>query len=169
MASPISFGDAYIMANIAFRLGKAFTKGRKSAPAEFREVENQLYALSAALSALEDAKTSGNFSHIPSTSHSSLPGKDGTVMTMLQGCRETLKHLEVIVEKYGIMSQQQDPDQPLLKRWNRELKANWRKIAWTTEGGDLATLRSQLTIHANSLNLVLGVAIKSGPIYSLMI
>jgi hypothetical protein len=160
MASPVSFGDAYLLATLALRLGRAFTKGRKSAPVEFREVENQLYSLGAALSALEDAKINGNLSRIPSNPQSSLPGEDDTVKIMLQGCRESLKHLEAIVEKYGIISQRQDSDQPLLRRWSRELKANWRKIAWTTEGGDLATLRSQLTVHANSLNLVLGVAIK---------
>jgi hypothetical protein len=48
MASPFSFGDAYQLSRLALKLGKAFTKGRKSAPTEFREVENQLYSLSAA-------------------------------------------------------------------------------------------------------------------------
>ncbi|KAF7533247.1 hypothetical protein G7Z17_g13540 [Cylindrodendrum hubeiense] len=57
MTSPISIGDAYLLAKLALKLGHAFTKGRKSAPAEFREVENQLYSLSAALSALKDVRT----------------------------------------------------------------------------------------------------------------
>jgi hypothetical protein len=52
MASPISVGDALALARLAIILGRAFTKGRHSAPDEFRDIESQLYSLSAALDAL---------------------------------------------------------------------------------------------------------------------
>jgi hypothetical protein len=55
MALPVSIGDVIAMAKLAKTIALAFTKGRKSAPAEFREVENQLYSLSTALAAFEDA------------------------------------------------------------------------------------------------------------------
>ncbi|KAL2191448.1 hypothetical protein L209DRAFT_661364, partial [Thermothelomyces heterothallicus CBS 203.75] len=54
MASPVSFGDAVAMAKIALRIANAFTQGQKSVPADFREVESQLYALAASLSAFRD-------------------------------------------------------------------------------------------------------------------
>jgi hypothetical protein len=172
MASPVSFGDAYLMGTLAFRLARAFTKGRKSAPAEFREVENQLYSLSAALRALKDAQAEGGAaisvdpSSLPATSHPRQTGNHDPLATMLQSCEETLKHLDATVGRYSCIVESQDSQQPHFKRWSREIKANWKRIVWTSEGGDLATLRSQLTVHTNALNLVLGVRTKYGSCYN---
>jgi hypothetical protein len=168
MTSPISIGDAYLMGRLALRLGRAFTKGRKSAPAEFREVENQLYSLSTALCALKDASTGDSAgvsieaSRPPRVSQQRHADGNDIIRSMLRNCEETLKHLEAIVEKYSCIGNPRNSEPPLLKRWTRDLRDNWKKIAWTTEGGDLATLRSQLTVHVNSLNLVLGVVVKYG-------
>jgi len=168
MVYSVSIGDVYLIAKLALRLGHAFTKGRKSAPNEFREVENQLYSLSAALSALGGSHMEGRIFistdlSQPQPRESSEAGQaDSTdaVGTMLRSCEETLRHLERIVEKYSCMGKSETSEQSVFKRWSRDLRANWKKVAWTLEGGDLATLRSQLTIHTNSLNLILGVAIK---------
>jgi hypothetical protein len=166
MASPVSFGDAYLMGSLAFRLGRTFTKGRKSAPTEFREVENQLYSLSAALCALKDANTSEiasvsiEASRLPRVPEQRHVDGDDIISSMLRNCEETLRHLEALVNKYSCIGTPRNSEVPLFKRWSRDLKDNWKKIAWTTEGGDLATLRSQLTVHVNSLNLVLGVVVK---------
>ena len=168
MASPISFGDAYIMGKLAFRLGQAFTKGRKSAPAEFREVESQLHSLSKALCALKDVKNEGGAGFAVAPSRTNAASQWGTTSdeeplnAILRSCEECLKHLETIVEQYSCIIEAQDSQQPRFKRWTRDIKVNWKKIAWTTEGGDLNTLRSQLTVHTNALNLVLSVATKYG-------
>ncbi|KIX00530.1 uncharacterized protein Z518_10670 [Rhinocladiella mackenziei CBS 650.93] len=163
MANPISFGDAYLAAKLALQLGRAFTKGRKSAPAEFREVENQLYSLSSALFALKDALSKNEFTvnMDPPNAQPRLAGSEETISVMLRSCEETLEHLKEIVGKYGCMVDPPDPQTPRLKRWKGDLKSTWMKVSWTKEGGDLATLRSKLTVHTNSLNLMLGVAINS--------
>ncbi|EGD98295.1 hypothetical protein TESG_05674 [Trichophyton tonsurans CBS 112818] len=175
MASPISVGDAYLMGKLAFQLGRAFTKGRKSAPAEFREVENQLYSLSAALQAFKTASRDGSASLRVDVS--SLPtgsrkqdetaddedDEDDVLAQVLRSCEQTLAHLESIVQKYGSIGRPrvQDAGQPRFRRWNDGLKHAWKTISWTTEGGDLATLRSNLTVHTNSLNLLLGVIVNT--------
>lgn len=167
MTSPVSFGDAVLMAKLALRIGRAFTTGRKSAPAEFLEVENQLYSLSAALAALQHAKESENGAslvidgfELPDNCASSHHNNQDIISGMLSSCKDTLEHLKTVVEKYSIISTSDDRDQPRMKRWSREAKVNWKKIAWTTEGGDLAVLKSNLTVHTNSLNLILGVVTK---------
>lgn len=161
MASPISFGDAILMGKLAWRLGQAFTKGRKKAPSEFREVEGQLYSLSKALESLGNAKIRDDAVVTPvasiATAAPPMAGEE-TIDPMLRSCQECLKHLEEVVEKYSCVTEQRDPQQPRFKRWSRDIRVNWRKVAWTSEGGTLETLRSQLTIHTNALNLVLGVA-----------
>lgn len=166
MASPISFGDAVAMSKIAWRIAHAFTKGRKSAPAEFREVENQLYSLSAALTAFKDV--CGDDVATVTIDSSKLPARfqkeeqDGmqTVSGILDSCSETLKHLEKMVEDYGVVGSQKDPTKPRLQRWSKELLRNYKKVAWTTEAGDLAALRSKLMVHTNSLDLVLGIVVR---------
>jgi hypothetical protein len=166
MASPVSFGDAVAMAKIARRIAQAFTRGYKSAPAEFREVENQLYSLSAALTAFKDL--CGTDIAAVTIDPASLPARfqkeeqDGpqTVSVILDSCKETLKHLEKIVQEYGVVAAPKDPTMSRLQRVSTELVKNYKKIAWTTEEGDLATLRSQLMVHTNSLDLVLGIIMK---------
>lgn len=169
MTSPLSIGDALLLAKIAFRIGQALTTGRKSAPAELREVESQLYSLSAALTALTEARESESSSpllvdpsKLPETVPSCFKVNQDIVLGMLDSCRQTLSHLESVVQKYSIIGTAPDPGQPLPlpKRWSRRLKADWKKIEWTTEGGDLAALKADLTIQTNSLNLILGVVIK---------
>ncbi|EZF31528.1 hypothetical protein H109_00513 [Trichophyton interdigitale MR816] len=175
MASPISVGDAYLMGKLAFQLGRAFTKGRKSAPAEFREVENQLYSLSAALQAFKTASRDGSaslrvdVSSLPTGSRKqdetadNEEDEDDVLAQVLRSCEQTLAHLESIVQKYGSIGRPrvQDAGQPRFRRWNDGLKHAWKTISWTTEGGDLATLRSNLTVHTNGLNLLLGVIVNT--------
>ncbi|KAI6083642.1 hypothetical protein F4821DRAFT_190588 [Hypoxylon rubiginosum] len=168
MAFQISIGDVVLMTQIAWRLAQTFTKGRKSAPAEFCEVENQLYSLSAALEALRSARERGdidirvdNSVSMPLRSEDQAHGQN-IVDNILRNCLQTLKHLENIVQKYSIILH---PTPTLstsrLGTWNQHLIKNWRKIEWTTEKGDLDALRSQIMIHANSLNLLLGISASS--------
>lgn len=166
MASPISFGDAVAMAKIAWHIAHAFTQGHKSAPAAFREVENQLYSLSAALTAFKDicgtdlAAVAIDPSKLPTRFQTQEQDGMQSVAGILDSCYETLKHLEKIVENYGVVVTPKDPAKSRFRRWSTEMTKNYKKIAWTTEAGDLAALRSQLMVHTNSLNLVLGIIVR---------
>jgi len=152
MASPLSVGDVIALSKLAITLGRAFTKGRRSAPEEFKEVESQLYSLSAALDAIT--------SLVPE----SAADKDAedSLSHAIQSCRRTLTHLEMVVTKYGVLKKDdtEKPDGSRFRRWKTGLKTGWKSIMWTTEGGDLAALRSNLTVHMNSLDLLLGVMAK---------
>lgn len=166
MSSPLSFGDAYLMAKLAYTIAQTFTTGRKSAPAEFQEVENQLYSLSTALFAFKKALDGGRAALSPDIDPSPEGNGTATIQTLLNNCERTLRHLETIVSKYGEVSEKTSTADsntqhtPLMKRWSNSLVKDYKKIAWTTEKGDLATLRSQLMVHTNSLDLVMGVIIK---------
>jgi hypothetical protein len=158
MASPVSIGDALLLAQIAWKLGRAFTKGRKSSISEFREVESQLFALGSALSALHDSGLAQNGDY------------SNALNSMLENCRATLSHLQGIVETYGKLGEtRDDTEAPAFKRWSSRLQKDWKAIKWTTEGGDLANMRSQLMVHINTLNLIMSITSKcvhnSSPIY----
>jgi hypothetical protein len=49
MAMTPSIGDILMLSQTAWRIGRAFTQGKKSAPAEFAEVEREADGLSEAL------------------------------------------------------------------------------------------------------------------------
>lgn len=89
-------------------------------------------------------------------------GQDGGAVldTMLENCRETLSHLEEIVQRYAKLKDGADPEAPIFKKWSKKLATDIKKIKWTTEGSDLLTMRSQLMVHINSINIVLGVVNK---------
>lgn len=157
MASPLSFGDCFLIAKLCWKLAEAFTSGRNSAPAEFREVENQLYSLSAALDGLQNARGKDVAT---SKAEKKVDDKWSTADKILLNCRETLEHLEAVVKKYAEVDQARDTSLPRIKRWGSDLSKNWKKVAWTKEKGDLATLRSQIAVHTNSLSLVLATITK---------
>jgi hypothetical protein len=124
----------------------------------FREVESQLFALGSALSALHDSGLAQNGDY------------SNALNSMLENCRATLSHLQGIVETYGKLGEtRDDTEAPAFKRWSSRLQKDWKAIKWTTEGGDLANMRSQLMVHINSLNLIMSITSKcvnnSSPIY----
>lgn len=46
---PLSVGDILMLSQTAWKIGRAFTQGKKSAPSEFSEVERESNGLSDAL------------------------------------------------------------------------------------------------------------------------
>lgn len=138
-----------MLSKLAWDISQAFTSGRKSAPAEFQEVQNQLSSLSHALESLK------------SLPRESLGQDDGapasSIAHILQNCRFTLEHLEALVNKYMIIDNDSGSSGSGKKRWREEIRKNWKKVRWTREGGDLTTLQHHLGVHINSLNLTIAV------------
>ncbi|RYC65938.1 hypothetical protein CHU98_g312 [Xylaria longipes] len=145
MVFQLSLGDGIRLAQIAWLLAQTFTKGRRSAPAEFQEIENELYGLSAALTAAENEQNNAQSSTNPAVPDNNRHAATQDIFEhIIQNCKQILNHLEEIVNKYTIVSEKRDPDKPKLKEWSKSIVRNWRKIEWTTEKGDLNTLRSQI-------------------------
>ncbi|KAJ6085095.1 hypothetical protein N7499_004724 [Penicillium canescens] len=149
MAFQISIGDALMLSKLAYDIALAFTSGRKSAPAQFQEVQNQLYSLSTALESFKSLSTEGE----EQTNQRPVDG----ISAIIQNCRMTLKHLELLVNKYMVIQDQDDKSKPQKRQWSAEISKNWKKVQWTREGGDLAKLQHNLGVHINSLNLAVAV------------
>ncbi|KAM0089634.1 hypothetical protein ACP6JD_007014 [Aspergillus fumigatus] len=148
MAFQISIGDVLMLSKLAWDITQAFTSGRKSAPAEFQEVQNQLSSLTHALESLKSLSGES-------------PGLDdgasaSSITPILQNCRFTLEHLDALVKKYMII-ENDGTGGPEKKRWRDEIRKNWKKVRWTREGGDLTRLQHNLGVHINSLNLTIAV------------
>ncbi|RLM00032.1 hypothetical protein CFD26_107921 [Aspergillus turcosus] len=149
MAFQISIGDVLMLSKLAWDISQAFTSGRRSAPAEFQEVQNQLSSLTHALESLKSLSREA-------------PGQDdggsvSSITPILQNCRFTLEHLEALVNKYMIIENDGASNGLEKKRWREEIRKNWKKVRWTREGGDLTRLQHNLGVHINSLNLTIAV------------
>jgi hypothetical protein len=150
MALPVSIGDALMLSKIAFSIGQAFTSGRKSAPAEFLEVQNLLYSLSKALELL--ARDVPDETQIGAKGSSQQPeAVDSILSHIITNCRITLVHLETLVSRYTELDQANPASG--VRKWKDELRKNWKKLRWTTEGEGLEKLKVTLTAHINGLNL----------------
>ncbi|CAI6098280.1 unnamed protein product [Clonostachys chloroleuca] len=163
MEFSFGIGDAFLMSKLAWNVAQVLTKGRKSAPREFHELEDQLYSLVAALTALKNAfysQDTPNSAENSSTPQTDLIGEEDlseALKKVLASCGRTLKHLEETMRKYGAMVEPHDANGTTMSKWAKVLAKDYKKIAWTTEKGNLDSLRSQITIHTNSLDLILGV------------
>lgn len=138
-----------MLSRLSYDIALAFTSGRKSAPAEFREVQNQLYSLSTALDSFKSLATQSE----EIADQSPIDG----ISAIIQNCRITLEHLEQLVKKYMVIQDPDDQSTPRKRQWSAEVLRNWKKVKWTREGGDLAKLQHNLGVHISSLNLAVAV------------
>lgn len=155
MSFGISLGDILVLSGLAYSIGKTLTTGRKLAPEEFQEVQNQLFAISNALRLLSSVLQKDGSTDVESAER---PEDDEVLSRMIQNCRSTLQYLEQVLKNYPELRQDSEKgcaDESTRKRWRRDLKENIKKIKWTTEGADLDKLRQNLATHVNALNLAI--------------
>jgi hypothetical protein len=157
MSLPISVGDTILLSQIAWNIGKAFTTGRKSAPAEFAEIQDLLFILGEALKVLaKDLPGSNQDAQAERAAEGQdeeAQAENALLAQMVMNCRSTLTHLKSMVDKY--MELDKKDGQRDQKKWKDEVKKNWKKLLWTKEGGDIMKLKTTLTAHINGLNLAL--------------
>ncbi|KAL8791601.1 MAG: hypothetical protein Q9195_005806 [Heterodermia aff. obscurata] len=148
MGSPLSVGDAMMLGSLAWKIGCAFTSGRSGAPSEFREVENELKSLQESFTNLAD--TLGEDGSISSRADDRT--KEG-LGTILSSCWETLKPLEVLVNQYQEL-QKREGNYPVTTHrvWRTSVIRNYKKLLWTSEGGNIQSLRNMLQLHVGSIN-----------------
>ncbi|KAF2463984.1 uncharacterized protein BDR25DRAFT_104635 [Lindgomyces ingoldianus] len=159
MGIPISVGDAILLSQIAWSIGEAFTSGRKSAPAEFAEIQDLLFTLGEALKVLAKDLPVGNQVAqaervADGQADNAVPEADDALLAqMILNCRSTLTYLKAMVDRY--MELDKNDGQRGQKKWKDEVKKNWKKLLWTKEGGDIIKLKTTLSAHINGLNLAL--------------
>lgn len=148
LASPLSVGDIILIAGIAYEVGKAFSSGTKSAPAEFAEVQSLLFSIGDAIELVGNTFRGKDQQDLPDDTASKLDG-------ILKNCQAVLKSLERFVDKYSILdpSQASKPGTKGARLWTRDILKNFKKVAWTTEGEGITKLKQTLTAHVHALSL----------------
>jgi hypothetical protein len=155
MSFRISLEDILRLSGLAYTIGKALTTGRKLAPDEFQEVQNQLFAISNALKVLSTTLQENVSKYAEEAGRQE---EDEILSQMVENCQSTLEHFNRVLQRYPELrpdSEEKLADESTRKRWRRELKENIKKIKWTTEGTGLGRLRQDLATHVNALNLAI--------------
>lgn len=148
LASPLSIGDAILLANIAYKVGKAFSTGAKSAPAEFAEVQSLLFSIGDALDLVGKTIPARHEQEVAEEAFAKIDG-------ILRNCQSVLKSLERFVDKYSVLdtSQASNSNTAGARVWKRDILRSFKKVAWTTERQGIAELKQTLTAHVQALNL----------------
>jgi len=145
MASPVSIGDAILLAKIAFSIGKAFTSGAKSAPGEFHEIQSLLTSISESLTILHDVVSMRQESNVarPLGKAHAIQGSPGAGTPLdklgqtLDDTRLVLKIAEDFISKYSIIvGDAQKLKQDAKGDWRLTLKRSWRTVLWSKDASE---------------------------------
>jgi hypothetical protein len=151
MAGMLSVGDILMLSQLGWRIGRTFTAGRKDAPHEFLEIEAEVNGLSKSLKLLAEALFANPDDNILAQAD------DETrvgVEKLLNSCKQTLQDLDSLVSEYQITVKTNTMGGFTVERlWSPLVLANYKTMVWTTEGGNIQTLKDILRTHRGTLTL----------------
>lgn len=147
-----SVGDIVMLSQVAWRIGRAFTAGRKNAPPELQAVEVDISGLAQALKQLAETLHTSVDSNL--ISKSSQETQDGLAI-IISSCQRTLHDLDSLLDRYQVIRKHRTPGGFAIERsWSDLILAQYETVIWTTEGGSLHDLSSLLQMHTKSTLLL---------------
>lgn len=146
-----SIGDILMLSQLAWKIGRAFTAGRKGAPPEFLEVETEVNGLAKSLKFLAETLFADlDDGILKQADQETLDG----VATILSSCRQTINDLESLMDRYQVIKKHRTPGGFAIERsWSDRVLAEYKTMMWTTEGGDIQSLRHMLHMHTSTIIL----------------
>jgi hypothetical protein len=161
MAFPTpSIGDILMLSHLAWKIGCAFTAGRNGAPREFQEVEKELRGLTGAITMLAETLDDADSIYARCDERT-----QKGLATIVGCCSQSLSNLESFVAQYQDIKRTDGAldtgggglaaGMRIQGSWKNVLLKNWKTIAWTTEGGNIQSLRAMLVVHTQSITLAM--------------
>ncbi|KAF3930418.1 hypothetical protein ABW20_dc0100577 [Dactylellina cionopaga] len=164
MAMPIQIGDVIALANMCYGIAQAFGSGRKAAPVEFREVQNELYGLGQMLELLQSSVDTGAITSKSRYGPSSAHQASQSIARMITNCQNTVDHLKEFARKYAPLAGVQIIEdrsgitvKKLASNSRQKIKVNWKRIMWVTEASNIQGIRDQISIHVQSITAVVSL------------
>ncbi|KAK6515596.1 hypothetical protein TWF506_007924 [Arthrobotrys conoides] len=166
MAMPIQIGDVIALANMCYGIAQAFGSGRKAAPVEFREVQNELYGLGQMLDLLKTSVESGAIGPtVPNAVPSPLVEQAyESIARMIENCQATIWHLKEFAKRYSPLAGVEFIEErgvvkvrKLPSTSRQRIKLNWKRIMWVKETSNIQGIRDQISIHVQSINAVVSL------------
>lgn len=143
-------GDIVVLSQLAWSVARAFGTGKKAVPVDFINISGDADRLSEALRLL--AETIYQDESILSAAAYSLQEH---VARILYSTQKTLDDLDSLVDRYMVLKKTETQGGfTIEKHWSEPVLANYRKMIWTTEKGDIQALRAILRMHENTISLI---------------
>ena len=117
-------GDIMMLSQLAWKIGFAITFGRAGAPAEFKEVENELKSLTTSITLLAETLNKDD-SLITRLDKRTKVGLD----KILGFCRQTIEDLDAFVTRYQEIRHENGVGEAVTqKSWKQLLIKNYKKF-----------------------------------------
>lgn len=139
-----------MLSQTAWKIGRAFSSGRRSSPAEFKDIESELNALSRSLKSFAETLFAEDDNILLQADRRTQSG----VAVILLSCQQTLQDLESLVEQYQVIRRTETRGGYTVDRsWSELVLTNFGKMMWTTEGGNIQSLKTMLHMHTSTISV----------------
>lgn len=150
MAAPVSIGDAIAVSNLAYKLARALTTGRKGVPNAIKETKHQLMAIGNALSFC-CFQERGNGDNDDQCLNDLCDG-DKQVGEMVANCRALLEKFELLIKKYEAPAEESESN---TKRFIEKAANQLRWIKFLLDDNEFQAIKNDLALHVESITLAL--------------
>ena len=151
MSAP-NVGDILMLSQLCWKTGRAFSAGQKSAPIAFQEVETEISGLARGLKQLAEVL------HIEADKRLILDATEHTqngIEIILTSCKRTINDLDSLVDHNQVIRKHRTVGGFAIERsWSDLVLAEFETMIWTTEGGNLGSLRDLLRMHTSCITLL---------------
>lgn len=148
-----SIGDILLLSQVAWKISRAFSAGRKNAPTEFQEVETEIGGLAKTLKHLAEAIHADADQGILQEVEEEVQHGFGRI---LFSCQRTVNDLDSLIDQYQVIKKHRTVGGFAIERtWSDLVLAEFKTIIWTTEGGNIQNLKNLLQMHTSSITLVI--------------
>jgi hypothetical protein len=147
-----SIGDILMLSQKAWRIGRAFAACQKQAPPELGYIEVEIGGLAKALTLLAETLYAECENDLfQSADQQTRAG----IATIIRSCQRAVDDLDSFVDQYQVIKKHRTVGGFAIERaWSDLVLSGYNTIFWTTEGGDLNSLRDLLQVHTNSMTVL---------------
>lgn len=146
-------GDILMLSQICWKIGRAFSAGQQSAPIAFRDVETELNGLARGLKQLAEVlHTEADKRLIMDAAEHTQHG----IEIILSSCKRTINDLDSLVDHNQVIRKHRTVGGFAIERsWSNLVLAEYETMIWTTEGGNLGSLRDLLRMHTSCITVLM--------------
>lgn len=147
-----NIGDILMLSQTAWRIERAFTAGRKVAPADFQVIEVEIGGLARALKLLAEALHADAECVTLRTAGENI---QTSISTVISSCQRAVSDLDSLVDQHQVIRKHRTVGGFAIERtWGDLALTGYKTMLWTTEGGDLQNLKELLQLHTSSIAMI---------------
>jgi hypothetical protein len=142
-----------MISQLTWKISRAFATGQKDAPVEFQEVEAETSNLARALKQFAELLQNRAELLLIQQLDEDIQQDIGVI---LSSCKRFVHDLDYLVDHNQVIKKHRTVGGFAIERvWSDSILAEYANISWTTEGGDLRSLKELLKLYSKSIILLI--------------